>query len=216
MRSLFYLLVTAICFSCNQQPAQQSTQSSAQNQGNKSVGGGCDGCELIYEGMPDTLGWIDTLPDWHETGQRMEVSGTVYRGNGKTPAPGVTLYFYHTDSKGYYSVDSNQAVGIRHGHIRGWVKTNAFGQYKIYTTMPASYPGATIPAHIHAILKEPKVNEYYIDEIEFTGDPLLTESMELKREKRGGSGIVKVDRDEKGLLLCHRDIILGLNIPGYP
>ncbi|HYV93450.1 MAG TPA: hypothetical protein VE978_16880 [Chitinophagales bacterium] len=179
------------------------------------IGGGCDGCELMYAGMPDNIGWIDTLPDWNEAGEKMEVSGTVYQLDEKTPAANVILYFYHTDSKGYYSPADSQTIARRNGHIRGWVKTNAQGAYKIYTNKPAHYPGTNIPAHIHVVVKEPGKNEYYIDEYEFEGDSLLTEQQELRMEKRGGKGVVKLTKDVSGILDCHRDIMLGLNIPNY-
>ena len=209
----FFISLTVFGTGCSNVPSHQSADVSTQN--SKPVGGPCDGCELIYEGMPDAIGWIDTLPDWHEEGQRMEVNGTVYKADGKTAAANVILYFYHTDSKGYYSAAPSQIHGRRNGHIRGWIKTNFKGEYKIYTNKPAPYPGANIPAHIHVVVKEPAINEYYIDEYEFKDDPLLTHEQELRREKRGGSGIVKLSKNADGLLTCRRDIFLGLNIPDY-
>lgn len=169
----------------------------------------------MFEGMPDTLNWQDTLANQQEAGTRMEVSGIVYKPDGSTPAEGVILYFYHTDAKGYYSPAKDQKVGLRNGHLRGWIKTNKLGQYKIITIQPAPYPGASIPAHIHCTVKEPHLNEYYIDEIEFDDDDFLTDDIKQQREKRGGSGIVKLSKNQLGTLLCERNIVLGLNIPGY-
>ena len=59
------------------------------------------------------------------------------------------------------------------------------------------------------------MTEYYIDEYRFDDDTRLTASERAKEEKRGGSGIVKMTLNKNGEWICKRDIILGLNIPGY-
>ena len=183
---------------------------------NQIVGGRCDGCEIMFEGMPEQLFSTDTIAEMNEPGVRLEVKGTVYKRDGKTPAEGVIVYFYHTDVTGRYTASKEQTVGRQNGHLRGWIKTNGNGEYRIYTIKPAPYPGATAPAHIHCYVKEPHINEYYVDEIEFFDDPLLTDAIKLQREKRGGSGLVVAAKDKNGWLTCKRDIILGMNIPGYP
>jgi protocatechuate 3,4-dioxygenase beta subunit len=128
----------------------------------------------------------------------------------------VILYAYHTDARGLYS-PAVGATGLarRHGHLRGWVETNAKGEYKFNTIKPASYPNSSIPSHIHPIIKEPDKNEYYIDSWEFDGDPFLTEQERARRRNTGGSGIVRLTRGAGGVWLARRDIILGLNVPDY-
>jgi protocatechuate 3,4-dioxygenase beta subunit len=105
------------------------------------IGGGCDGCEGIYEGLPKQLSWQTSIASASEPGDPLEISGFIFNPDGKSPAPGVILYVYHTDAAGYYSPAPN-ATGIarRHGHVRGWVKTNARGEYKFTTIKPAPYP----------------------------------------------------------------------------
>jgi protocatechuate 3,4-dioxygenase beta subunit len=181
----------------------------------KMVGGPCEGCEAVLEFGDKPLTWIDTLPDFHEPGPKLVVSGTIYEHDGRTPAKGVILYVYHTDQKGEYSVKGNEnGWGKLHGYIRGWIRTNANGWYKFYTLKPAAYPGGGNPAHIHPIIKEPRVQPYWIDEYVFDGDPYLT-AVDQKRPPRGGSGILKTKTDKNGMLLGKRDIILGLNVPEY-
>ena len=179
------------------------------------VGGGCDGCNLIYEGLPSALRWETTIPPAGEPGEPMIISGTIYKKDGRTPASGVILYVYHTDNKGYYSQSPHQTLGKRHGHLRGWMKTDASGHYQFTTIRPAAYPQRKIAAHIHPTIKEPGLTEYYIDEYLFDNDPLLTDMERAKQEKRGGSGIVKLIKNQKGEWIGRRDIILGMNIPGY-
>ena len=180
------------------------------------VGGGCDGCSAMYEGMPKVLSWQTVIPDSNEPGEPMEISGRIFMLDGKTPAPDVILYVYHTDAQGYYSPKQGQTGGARrHGHLRGWMKTDATGKYKFMTIKPASYPRASIPAHVHSIIKERDKNEYYIDEYLFEKDPFLTNNERSKAPHRGGSGIITLTKDKDGVWRGKRDIILGLNIPNY-
>jgi len=182
------------------------------------VGGGCEGCEAIHENsVPyDQLKNMLWLPDWNEKGRRLAVNGTVFKVDGKTPAANVILYLYHTDQTGRYSTKGDETGwGKRHGYIRGWLRTDEKGSYKFFTLKPAAYPGNTIPAHIHVFVKEPGMNEYYIDDFLFTDDPLLTASERKKQQGRGGHGIL-VTKDVGNMLKAERNIYLGRNIPDYP
>ncbi|CAN5623138.1 hypothetical protein BH10BAC2_BH10BAC2_13010 [soil metagenome] len=188
------------------------------NEKNRKVGGNCECCEAINEQAPDfnLLHQTDTLPDFKEPGPKMLVYGTIYRKDGTTPAADVVLYIYHTDQTGLYTSATDQTgCAKRHGKLRGWIKTNSKGEYRFYTLKPAAYPNAKIAAHIHPVIKEPGLSEYYIDEYLFDDDPFLTTAERNRAENRGGNGIIKLSKDASGLLLCKRDIVLGMNIPGY-
>ena len=220
MKSLFFLLIfaTTIGVSGCSQSSSQKQGKDLGNSTNIKVGERCEGCEAIYESpVPfDQLNSIDTLPDFNEQGPKIEISGIVYQRDGKTPAQNVVIYVYHTDQIGHYTPGKN-ATGWekRHGYIRGWMKTNAKGEYKFYTLMPGHYPGTTVPAHIHPTIKEPDKNEYYIDEYLFDDDPSLTTAERKRQEGRGGNGIVALE-EKDGMLYGERDIYLGRNIPDYP
>lgn len=193
--------------SCRAQPERLSAA--------RHVGGPCDGCESIYAEMPSQLNWETTLAAPAEPGERIAISGVIYRADGKTPAPNVILYVYHTDAKGYYSPTPQQTgLARRNGHLRGWMKTNDKGEYKFVSIKPAPYPNRDIPAHIHPIIKEADKNEYYIDEYWFDDDPLLTKEKRASVENRGGSGIIHLTRTN-GIWRGRRDIVLGRNIPNY-
>ena len=144
------------------------------------VSDGCDGCDLMYPGMPspEKLYRTTSVAGSTEPGERLEISGKIYKADGKTLAAGIVLYVYHTNAKGYYSPSDTQTMAKRHGHLRGWMITNNKGQYKFTTIRPAQYPNADIPAHIHPIVKEPNKIEYYIDEFVFDDD------LKLTREKK--------------------------------
>lgn len=182
--------------------------------GAKPIGGGCDGCELISAGMPQTPDWQTTIGGDAE-GEPLEIAGHIYQADGKTPAADVILYFYHTNAKGFYSPAPDQKAGARHGRLRGWIKSRADGRYKFRTVRPGAYPGRDIPRHIHPIIKEHGKNEYYIDDYLFDDDPLLTREKRAAQEGRGGAGIVRVTKNGEGIWIGQRDIILGRKIPDY-
>lgn len=180
----------------------------------KLVGGGCDGCELMFQGMPKQLHWETTIVDGQEPGEPMEISGTIYQADGKTPARDVILYVYHTNAAGFYAAAPGQTEARRHGHLRGWMKTDAKGRYKFRTIRPGAYPGRSDPAHVHPVIKEANRNEYYVDEFRFDDDPRLTPAERAREERRGGSGIIKLTQ-QNGVWIGQRDIVLGANIPNY-
>ncbi|MCH5720006.1 dioxygenase family protein [Niabella hibiscisoli] len=182
------------------------------------VGGGCDGCELMYINMPQQIASVDSSPAWNGKGQPLQISGTVLKADGKTPAPNVIIYYWQTNNEGYYANrEGLDARARRHGYIRGWIKTDPEGRYAFYTIRPAPYPTDSLPAHIHLSIKEPGLpNEYYTDEINFEDDPLLKPYFEKHPpENRGGSGVVYVSLRDN-IQLAEHNIVLGLNIPGYP
>lgn len=180
----------------------------------KVIGGGCDGCELMFEGMPKALESETTITG-ADAGEPLEIQGVIYEQDGKTPVPNVILYVYHTDPEGLYSPAPGQTAARRHGRLRGWMKTDAQGHYRFRTTRPAPYPNRTNPAHIHPIVKEPGRNEYYLDEYLFEDDPLLTKEKRDAQEGRGGSGIIRLTKNTDGVWTGRRGIILGRNIPDY-
>lgn len=186
----------------------------SQSHQDKKLPGGCEDCELMLEGMPATVSWKTSIAPPDEPGEHLIIRGTIFRHDGKTPAPDVILYVYHTDNRGLYSPGQNQYHGKRHGHLRGWVKTNALGQYEFKTIRPASYPNSRNPQHIHPIIKEPGIEMYWIDDFLFSDDPLLQKE-KPNRLSRGGSGIISVSRNNAGVWVGKRDIVLGKNIEGY-
>ncbi len=199
--------------------SQASTQKAENETTEPLIGGGCENCAAVYESpVPfEKLSWVDTLPDFNEPGPKMMISGIIYRQDGKTPAKDIVLFIYHTDQNGNYS-NKNKEKGWakQQGYIRGWMKTNEKGEYKFYTLRPASYPNSTAVQHIHPTIKEPGKNEYWIDEYVFDDDPFLTpERRKDHQQQRGGNGIIKL-RNENGILVGERNIILGKNIPAYP
>lgn len=69
---------------------------------------------------PDSLSWQISIAPPDEPGDSLIVTGTVYRPDGRTPAPGVILYVYHTNAQGIYPKKGDETGnGRRHGYLRG-------------------------------------------------------------------------------------------------
>ena len=177
------------------------------------IGGPCEGCETIVHGMPSTLAHRGVIAPESEPGQRMMIAGRVLDESGE-PVEGVIVYAYHTDQGGIYPRSED---GHRHGRLRGWVVSDAAGEYAFDTIRPGGYPSSSAPAHVHMHLIEPGGCSYYIDDIFFTDDPRLTESMRRTHERsRGGSGVITPEEEGgDGSIVARRDIVLGANVPGY-
>jgi protocatechuate 3,4-dioxygenase, beta subunit len=212
------LLFLIIAQGCNAQVNNGDVRKSVKTtDAGKRIGGPCDGCEIMYVGMPEVIPAIDTSSGWNEEGQKLLIKGKVVKTDGKTPAPGVVLYYWQTDNRGLYTSKTGMPEEAkRHGHIRGWIKSDDQGNYALYTIRPAAYPNENAHAHIHLLVREPGLsNEYYIDEFVFDDDPLLTNDRRSAAQNRGGSGILKTVKSGD-LQVAEHKIILGLNIPGYP
>lgn len=200
--------------SCTEIRTQAQSVSSIQR-----VGGDCEGCEAIYENKHpfDKLSSELILPGFNIEPNSMRISGIVYREDKKTPAKGIVLYVYQTDKTGVYPKKGDEeGWSKRHGFIRGWLRTNEKGEYTIKTIRPGSYPGSTEPAHIHCIVKEPGINEYYIADFLFADDPYLKRKGLAQGDQSfpGGNGILKTE-NQKGMIVAKRDIILGENVQNY-
>jgi protocatechuate 3,4-dioxygenase beta subunit len=159
------------------------------------VGLPCEGCEAVFDGLPDTI----------RDGQ----------GNA---VPGVIVYAYHTDVRGVYPPEERLCgrPAYRHGRLRGWAQTDAQGRYRFDTIRPAGYPDTDLPQHIHLHVIEPGRCTYYIDDLVFTDDPRLTPAQRRQAGTgRGGTGIVTPRRLETGGWHAVRDIVLGAAVPGY-
>jgi protocatechuate 3,4-dioxygenase beta subunit len=158
----------------------------------------------------DTLGLpskIKLVADG-ESGETMIISGTIYLPDGKTPAKGAILSVWQTDAKGYY-IEGGGGAGELHPRIHGRMKTGADGKYVFQTIKPGQYPSHTSPAHIHGHISAPDFPEYPITYY-FEGDDLITDQNRSKLNGyRGGTpSIITLTKDNNGILIGQRDIIL--------
>ena len=173
------------------------------------LGGPCEGCELVFVGLPDSIPTAARIAPADEPGEPLRITGRVVHGDG-TPAPGTVVYAYHTDAGGLYPAHPD---GVRHGRLRAWVRADAAGRYRFDTIRPGGYPDSAIARHVHMHVIEPGRGTYWIDSIHFTDDPRL----DVTRGGdggRGGSGILTPRRAADGTWVVVRDIVLGRGVPG--
>jgi protocatechuate 3,4-dioxygenase beta subunit len=204
--------------SCNgETKSNQQSENPPKSETAKIVGGGCEGCELMYVGMSEKISPEHTSIGWTEGKQKLILLGKVFQIDGKTPAPNVIVYYWHTDDKGLYLPDSQTpAKAKEHGRLRGWVKTDKNGNYIIKTSRPAAYPSQDIPQHIHLSIKEPDIGNEYFADLYFDDDPLyLKHKKKYGKADRAGTEILRIVFDGNTQIAEH-NIILGLNIPDYP
>ncbi len=196
-------------------PASDHAAATAINRPVPVIGHPCEGCEAVFDGMPAAIPSSSRIVSVGEPGVPMRISGRVLDRAGRARA-GVVIYAYQTDHSGIYPRPA-QPLGreaMRHGRLRGWVRSDAQGRYAIDTIRPGSYPGEDVAEHVHMHVLEPGCFTYYIDDVMFLDDPKL--SAEERREARGtgGNGILRpliVD----GRWQVERDIVLGLGVPGH-
>jgi protocatechuate 3,4-dioxygenase beta subunit len=171
------------------------------------IGGPCEGCDWVYDGIPATLSSIARIAPASESGAPLVIEGVV-KNSRHAPVANVIVYAYHTNQAGIYPAATN-----RHGTLKGWAITDARGRYRFDTIRPGAYPGRNIPEHVHMHVIEPGTGTYYLDDLRFLDDPLLTKA-NRGSDERGGSGLsTPVIRD--GIWHARRDIVLGLGISGY-
>ena len=180
------------------------------------VGRPCEGCEAVFQGLPSSPLSTARIAPVGEPGVPMTITGRVLGPDGR-PRAGVIVYAYQTNAKGVYPPPVVRAgnAGDRHGALRGWAASGPDGRYMFATIRPAAYPARDSPAHVHMHVIERGCATYYIDDVMFTDDPLLTPTLRRQHATpRAGTGIVAPAK-VGGRWMATRDIHLGLNIPGY-
>ena len=160
----------------------------------------CAMCEV-----PVNLTNSATLAPNGEPGEPMEISGTIFQKDGRTPAATVTMFVYHTDATGHYSPEDDPFAP----RLRGWLKTGADGKYSFRSIRPAPYPSHSEPAHIHVHIWSDTMPEHFLPEYWFAGDPLIKPA-DVERDKALGtfSPIVTLTKGKDGVWRGVRDIRL--------
>lgn len=159
----------------------------------------------IYDYNAETLSNTDTIPDFSSQESKLKITGTVYQSDGVTPAKDVILYIWHQDANGYYDMKTDNHK--RYVNHRGWIKTDADGQYTFYTFFPGSYPHSKEKRHIHVEVKEAGKADYALNGFLFEDDPFLSKICRKRLAKKGINNILSTPK--KGdLHVANHDIIL--------
>lgn len=159
--------------------------------------------------MPASLTHIMTIASPNEPGDKLIITGTLFKPDGVTPYPNVILYVYHTDNTGHYTKKGNEKGFQKwHGYLHGWCKSDNHGNYELYTIRPARYPDNSMPAHIHAAIRTPKGEMNYLNDFVFKDDSLVNEKYLSSLNNMGGTGVVDLKRNAENSWTGKRDIVL--------
>lgn len=121
-----------------------------------------------------------------EPGTPMVIHGRVFKADGRTPAPGMCVFAYHTDRTGIYAARSE---GPHVWRLRGWAQTDADGRFQFDTIRPAPYPGRSVAAHVHVTIEGPGVPRFSAGVL-FADDSLVSAAERKESERRGMFGEV--------------------------
>jgi protocatechuate 3,4-dioxygenase beta subunit len=173
-------------------------------------------CNGPYEGMPSVITSHARIAPVSEPGEPLRITGRVVGPDGR-PRAGIIVYAYHTNRLGIYpppvpprSQDSNFD-----GQLRGWARTDEEGRYTFDTIRPGSYPSSNNPQHVHMSIIEPGCAFYYINEIQFSDDPLYRRQSAQERRMAASYATVTTPRRTPAGWEVSRDIHLGEGVPGY-
>lgn len=209
------LVLALVLLAACDAPASDHAATTAINRAVPVIGNPCEGCEAVFDGMPTEIPSSIRLAPPGEPGVPMRISGRVLDGSGRARA-GVVVYAYQTDRTGIYPRPA-QRLGreaMRHGRLRGWVRSDAQGRYAIDTIRPGSYPGEDVAEHVHMHVLEPGCFTYFIDDLMFLDDPKLSAEERRQAHGTGGNGFLRPVMVD-GRWQVERDIVLGLGVPGH-
>ena len=163
----------------------------------------------IYDFSERQLNNTDTIPDFETKKDKLKISGTIYKSDGKTPASDVILFIFQPDENGNYKLKRDD-YHKRYIYHRGWIKTDADGHYTFYTFMPGKYIRSKELKQIRRIIKEPGKPEYDLAPFFFNDDPLLPDLALACRAKAVGS-MLRLEQKE-GMYVATKDIVLKKHI----
>lgn len=151
----------------------------------------------------------DTVPDYANAEQKLQISGTVYKSDGITPAKDVVVFIYQTDENGEYELKTD-ATDERYIYHRAWIKTDEDGNYNFFTFVPGTDFGSNKMKHIHAFVKENNLPVYETDGFLFEDDPYLSRYCRKKLKKAGATHILN-PKKIGNILVANHNIVLSHN-----
>lgn len=164
----------------------------------------------IYDYTEIQLNNTDTIPGFESKSNKLKISGIIYKSDGITPAKDVILYIDQADENGDFDLKYHDEK--RYVHNRGWIKTDADGKYTFYTYVPGNDRRYNQMQQLFPIVKEPSKIEYEIASLLFDDDPFLTKTCRKRMAKKGDVTRILKPKDENGLLIVKKDIILNTDV----
>ncbi|MGS2726232.1 hypothetical protein ACU8DI_06445 [Psychroserpens sp. BH13MA-6] len=152
-----------------------------------------------------SLSNTDTIPGFNSKAQKLKVTGTIYESDGVTPAKDVVLYIEQADENGDFDLRTSNEQ--RYVHHRGWVKTDANGQYTIYTFLPGNDRRYNLLQQLFPIVKH-NGEAREMESLLFDSDPLLSKACRKKITKKGDPSRILKTTTVNDMLVAQKDIVL--------
>ena len=140
-------------------------------------------------------------------GTPMELTGTIYQSDGKTPQANVLIEVWQCDENEYYDNTSDEYL------YRGTTKTDNDGKYSFQTIVPVPYkasPNSWRPAHVHLRISSP-THQDLITQIYFKGDPHLNDDSS-SASPTAANRILEMEDKDGGKRVTF-DVIMAESIP---
>ncbi len=150
---------------------------------------------------------VDTIPGFDTKTDKLKVTGTVYLADGTTPAKDVIVYIEQADEFGNFELKKHNDK--RFVENRGWIKTDANGNYTFYTYVPGGDRRYRMLQQLFVSVKAPNSVEQNIESFLFNDDPLLTRQCRKKINKKGDPSRILTPKKEGKLLVAQKNIILS-------
>lgn len=161
----------------------------------------------LYDFGTKILSSTDSVPDYNSKKEKLKITGTIYKSDGKTPVSDVILFVEQPDEHGNF--DLRKENDKRYVYHRTWVKTDAEGRYTIYTFIPGNDRIHQQYKQIFPVVKEPTKEPYEIETFLFNDDPLISKYCRKRLMKKGDITRILEPKLVDGILVAQRDIILN-------
>jgi catechol 1,2-dioxygenase len=113
-----------------------------------------------------------------EPGERLVLTGRVLFAPTCAPAGEAVLDVWQANAKGrYYNVDPGSPSAPDQLRLRGRLRADREGRYRIETVMPGAYPlqpQRFRPRHVHVLVSHPRAVQL-TTQVYFSGDPYLAQ-----------------------------------------
>ncbi len=151
-----------------------------------------------------------SITDEEEPGEWIVIRGLVT--DGLTHVRGVSIFVYHADWMGRYTVDEMRLGARTKPRLHGAMRTDTNGRYCFDTIRPGPYPHQPLPAQIHWVVTAPGFKDLKI-QMWFADDPMI--SSEKRAEAANDAAhdgeqvvILPMARDARGVWHSLFDITL--------
>ncbi|WP_431134093.1 hypothetical protein [Psychroserpens mesophilus] len=198
MKYLFNIVCFLCCIGANYSISAQASTDDSKDYLNRSP---------IYDYAELQLNNTDTIPGFESKPNKLKISGTIYEGDGVTPAKGVILYIDQADENGDF--DLRYSKEKRYVHNRGWIKTNADGLYTFYTYVPGNDRRYNMLQQLFPVVKEPTKEAYALASFLFDEDSFLTKTCRKRITKKGDPTRILKLKTEDGMYVVQKDIVLN-------